>query len=124
MTTPDRDRMASFVTARLRDNGYDVPKSEVWHAIANWDALNRPLQSDRSAAGSAATAPTDEMVDAVARSFAGLSKRLWTEALEDSSSIMIATVKYYRDHARDALEAVGRLTITTPRVEIGGKDQS
>ena len=68
--------------------------------------------------------PTDAMVDAVARSFAGLSERLWAEALEDSSSIMIATVKYYRDHARDALEAVGRLTITTPRVEIGGKDQS
>ncbi|UJD20746.1 hypothetical protein SEA_ALUMINUMJESUS_9 [Microbacterium phage AluminumJesus] len=45
-TPPDAEReaLASFVTNRLADNGYAVPRPEVWLALSNWEALNAPLR--------------------------------------------------------------------------------
>ncbi|MGN6693875.1 MAG: hypothetical protein ACTHN0_06825 [Aquihabitans sp.] len=48
---------------------------------------------------------TDAMIDAVAQSMMGLSDKLWAETLADETELTVATVKYYRAHARRALEA-------------------
>ncbi|QWY80396.1 hypothetical protein SEA_JEHOSHAPHAT_13 [Microbacterium phage Jehoshaphat] len=44
MTDDEREALASFVTNRLADNGYAVPRPEVWLALSNWEALNAPLR--------------------------------------------------------------------------------
>lgn len=46
----DLDAQARFVTDRLSDNGYEVPKTEVWLALSNYEALMSPLVPVKSIA--------------------------------------------------------------------------
>lgn len=91
---------ASFVRARLADNGYEVPETEVSLALSNYAALIAPLSETREEwfvlGHPAWPMGVDFRTQAEAESFYWRTPKL--DGTRDGMRVMHRTITRYRDY--------------------------